>query len=191
MANNVTAAKPKTGGAVAVAAAGTTLPTDATTALAAAFTQLGYISDNGLTNSNSISSESVKAWGGDEVLVTYGGREDTFSFTLLEATNVDVLKQVFGSSNVSGTLAGGITISAKSNLELPEQVWAIDMILKDNSVKRIVIPAGRVTDIGDVSYTDNDAVGYEITISASADASGNTHYEYIKGATGATGATNG
>ena len=188
MGNNVTAAKPKTGGAVAVAAAGTTLPTDATTALAAAFTQLGYISDGGLTNSNSISSDSVKAWGGDEVLVTYNGREDTFSFTLLEATNVDVLKQVFGAANVSGTLATGISISAKSNLELPEQVWAIDMVLKDNAVKRIVIPAGRVTDISDVSYTDNDAVGYEITISASADGSGNTHYEYIK-ATGATGAT--
>ena len=191
MGNNVTAAKPATGGAVRVAPAGTTLPTDATTALANAFTKLGYISDSGLTNTNSLSSDSIKSWNGDEVLVTFNGREVSFGFTLLESTNVDVLKQVFGAENVTGTLENGITIQAKSNIELPEQVFVIDMILKDGTLKRIVIPQGRVTDIGDITYADNDAVAYELTISATPDASGNTHYEYIKGATGATGATNG
>ena len=61
MGNNVSAAKPKVGGAVSVAPAGTALPTDATTALAAEFTQLGYISEDGLTNSIEISTDSVKA----------------------------------------------------------------------------------------------------------------------------------
>lgn len=187
MANNVSAAKPKTGGAVSVAPQGTTLPTDATTALGNAFAQLGYISDSGLTNSNTINTETVKAWGGDEVLVTYNGREVSFQFELIEATNLDVLKQIYGASNVSGTLAGGIAINAKSNIEMPEQVFAIDMILKDGALKRIVIPAGRLSDLGDITYADNDAIGYDVTITAVPDASGNTHYEYIK----ATGATNG
>lgn len=189
MGNNVSAAKPKIGGAVSVAPTGTTLPTDAVTSLAAAFTQLGYISDSGLKNSNSLSSNSVKAWGGDEVLITFNGREVSFGYTLLESTNVNVLKQVFGDENVTGTLETGIAIAAKSNIELPEQVFVIDMVLKDNALKRIVIPAGRVTDIGDITYEDGDAIAYDVTIKAVPDSSGNTHYEYIHGASGATGAT--
>ena len=54
-----------------------------------------------------------------------------------------------------------------------------EMIL-NGAVKRVVVPYAKVTEIGDVAYTDNGAVAYPITISAEPDASGNTHYEYIK-----------
>lgn len=183
MSNAVTAAKPKVGGAVYVAPAGTTLPTDSTTALANTFVALGYASEDGLTNSSSPESDAIKAWGGDTVLTLMTGREDTFSITLIEALKPDVLKLVYGDSNVIGTLAGTngikVTVNAK---DVEEHVFAIDMIMKDNATKRIVIPAGKVTDVGEITYQDNDAVGYEITIMALADSSGNTHYEYIKAA---------
>lgn len=182
MANNVTAAKPKIGGAVYVAASGTTLPTDASTALAEGYTCLGYISDDGLTNSNNIQSDVIKSWGGDEVLVVYQGREDNFSYTLIEAMSVEVLKQVYGDENVTGDLTTGIKIVVKSNIVLPEQVIVIDMLLKDDALKRIVIPCARVSEVGDIKYSDSDAVGYETTIKASPDANGATHYEYIKAA---------
>lgn len=182
MGNNVSAAKPATGGAVSVAPSGTTLPTDAVTALGEAFKKLGYISENGLTNSNSINSDTIKAWGGDEVLVTQNGREVNFRFALLESTNAEVLKLVYGDENVTGTIAAGLSVAAKSNIELPEQVFVIDMIMKDDTKKRIVIPAGRISSVGDVTYVDNDAIMYDVTVTAIPDASGSTHYEYIKAA---------
>ena len=44
-ASNVSAGKPKVAGAVYRAPKGTTLPTDATTALASAFVDMGYVSE--------------------------------------------------------------------------------------------------------------------------------------------------
>lgn len=177
-AENVSYGKPAVGGAIYSAPAGTTAPTDATTTLGSAFKSLGYVSEEGVRNANSASFETVKAWGGDTVMAMQTEKSDTFAYTLIEALNVDVLKEVYGSDNVTGTLATGITIKA-NNKTLPPHMLVIDMILKD-ALKRIVIPNGQVTEVGEISYADADAIGYETTVLALPDASGNTHYEYIK-----------
>lgn len=177
-AKNVTTSKPKIGGAVYRAPLGTELPTDATTALNSKFVSLGYISEDGMTNANSPDSDKIKAWGGDTVHTYQKEKTDTFQFKLIEAENPDVLKTVYGDDNVTGDLKTGLTVKANSNAA-EDCAWVVEMIL-NGAVKRVVIPCAKITEIDDIVYADEEALGYDITITATADTEGNTHYEYMK-----------
>ena len=96
----------------------------------------------------------------------------------IEVKNLDVLKFIYGAENVTGTLATGITIKANSK-QLPDVSIVIDMILSGNTAKRVVIPSASISEVGDITYTDADPVGYETTVDCTPDSEGNTHYEYI------------
>lgn len=177
-ATKVSTGKAAVGGAIFRAALGSTLPTDATTALDAAFKSLGYVSEEGLTNSNSPESDEYKAWGGDTVITVQTAKSDTFQFTLIESLNEDVLKAIYGTGNIS-TKNGEVVVKANAS-EQEDAAWVVEMVLKGNKKKRIVIPNARITEIGDIVYKDDEPIGYDITITAVPDTDGNTHYEYIK-----------
>lgn len=138
----VTNAKPKVGGAIYSAPTGTALPTDATSALNTAFKCLGYVSDDGIQNSDERKTDDIKAWGGDIINSVQKEKTDTFKYTLAEVLNVDVLKEVYGDANVTGTLDTGVVVKSNST-ELKEHVIVIELVLRDNVLKRIVIPQGK------------------------------------------------
>lgn len=178
-ATNVSAGKPKIGGAIYTAPVGTPLPTNVSDDLNEAFKSLGYVSEDGLTNTTSLEVEKIKAWGGDTVLVIQSSKEDQFKYVLIEIKNKDVLGYVYGEDNVSGTLETGLVVKV-NNADVPERSIVIDMILRDNTLKRIVIPSCKISDVGDIVYSDGDAIGYDTTVDCTPDSEGNTHYEYIQ-----------
>lgn len=180
-AANVTAGKPAVAGSIytALVSASPTLPTT-TDATLTGFECVGYISEDGVKRAQEVSSESIKAWGGDVVLRTRTGKDTTFTFKMIEYLKAIVQKVIYGESNVSGTLETGLAISDKPSFAGEDRVWVIDQILNGNVKCRIVIPCASITSISEITYADAELAGYEITIGTIPDSSGVTVYEYLK-----------
>lgn len=176
--SNVSFGKPKATGALFVAPAGTTLPTDAQSDLDAAFVNLGYVSDEGLVNNIETDVEDVFAWGGDNVLSDQTTFMEMFTFNLIE-TNVEVAKLYYGEDNVEVD-GDNITIRVNSST-LPEICFVAELILTGGRVKRIVVEKARIADrSAEISYVDGEPVAYPINLKAfPSTTDGDTHKEYV------------
>lgn len=159
-------------GSISVAPDGTTLPTDATTSLNAAFDELGYISEDGIEESEKVSTNKIKAWQGATIVrVVQTEHELTYKFTAIE-TNAAVIEAYYG-QNYDGVVE--ITGDQPAT-----SAWVLDAVDGDDLI-RVVIPKGQVSDKGSVKYASGDAVGYEFTITAYPDLSGVKAYKYLSG----------
>lgn len=175
-ATNVTTGKPNIAGAVYVGEIGTAaIPTSATSELGSDYTCLGYVSDAGLENENSLDVSAIKAWGGMIVYRSLTELNDTFKLTLIESENVDVLKTVYGDENVTES-DGKVIVNVKAD-DPAEKIWIFDLSLRNGKARRIIIPDGAITSRDTITYNDSDAVGYGITVSAYPDATGKSHTE--------------
>ena len=180
---NVNTGRPNVGGAIFTAPAGTPIPTDATSPLDAAFVELGYAAEDGITNSIDTDTNAVNAWGGDEVLNEVTSRSETFSFTLIE-TSTATLTEVYGAENVQ--VQADDTVVLHNARTLPERIHVYEIIMGSGKIKRIVVPRVKTTELGDVVYNGSDAIGYELTLAALPDAANNTAYEYLTEVVGGT-----
>lgn len=167
--SNVISGKPLATGGVLVGEVGSTAPTDATTELDAAFAPAGYIGEDGLTESIDRSTDKIKAWGGDVVKVVQTDFSTTYKFTFLETLNADVLKTVFGDDKVTTTAAtstkGTLHTVKVTGDTLPHKAFVFEV--KDGDARiRIHVPDGQITEIGDITYSDSDVIGYEVTVEA-------------------------
>ena len=76
-------------------------PTDPTSVLNAAFKELGYVNEDGLKLSHDASDDKIKVWGGVIIRTIRSDYSATISGTLLSTLDVNVLKNVFGDSQVA------------------------------------------------------------------------------------------
>ena len=152
-------------------------PTDTIgTALTTPYVAAGFISEDGVTESNESDTEKIKAWGGDTVRVVQSDHTVTYSFTFLESKNEDVLKAVYGEDNV--TAAGDVTTVNVNSSILEHRSWVFEMKDGDHRI-RIFVPDGQITNRGEVNYTHAGVISYDVTIEAFPDADGNKAIKVI------------
>lgn len=150
-------------GAVAVNATGSgAAPTDADSALGAGWVDLGYVSEDGVTETRDRSTNNIKAWQ-NAVIVRSVVTESTatFNFTLLQ-TNKDVVEQFYAAAVDTGD--GSVVVDPGATGGRKE--WAIDVI-DGTDLIRIWIPQGELVEApGDQTYNSSDPIGYQFTITA-------------------------
>ena len=197
-AGNVGIGKGRPGGYAVVAPAGTDPAkfADASKTLKEVLAEvtsdksLGYISEDGVTNSTDTSSDSVKDWGGTVVTEENNEYSESVQVTFLE-TRESVLKAVFGDANV--TVAKGVTTVRHNADFTAPHLFAFDCVISDTKVKRTVIPAGRIFERDDLTQNSSDPIGYTPTIKAmpSAAMDGDVMRDYIYDAAAATQSADG
>ncbi len=159
-------------GAVYVAPSGTTGPSYSDDALDEAFVDLGYVSSDGIAETIDKSTTQIRSWQ-DGSLVREIVSEGTYmvELTFIE-TNQEVVELYYGSTLNSGELDGDprATGGRKS--------FVIDVI-DGSSIERTYIPAGEITSVGERTLASGEAIGYEVTITAYADADSTTFRKFF------------
>jgi hypothetical protein len=155
-------------GAVSVAPLGTTCPTTATGALDAAFVDVGYIDDKGVTETPKTDVNEIKAWQEGAVVRKVQTSHDlSYKFAMLETSEATLVLYYGDDEEITGE-------------QLPHNAFVID-VLDGDVTTRLVIADGQVTDRGDVVYNGSEATSREITITAYPDDNGVKAFMYHDG----------
>ena len=157
-----------TTGAVACAAVGTTLPTTATDALTSAWTDGGYVSENGVAVTPTFSTTEIRDWSRASVRTLLEDFSGEVKFAFIQ-TDYDSLAGIFGEDNV--TEAGNrITIKIGARMA-PAKAWCFSM--KDGETRaRIILPNAQPVIDGDITFVANEPITWGVSLKCNTDANG-------------------
>lgn len=180
-ASNIVAGVPLATGGILIGDLTAAAPTTAAGTLTG-FSAAGYIGEDGVTEANERSTDRIRAWGGDTVKVVQTEHNVTYQFTFLETLNADVLKAVYGEDNVTTTAATASTGTLHevqvNAATLPHKSYVFEV--KDGDAKiRIYVPDGQITEVGEITYSDSEVIGYQVTVECYADPLGNKAYKFL------------
>lgn len=152
-----------TGADVYVADAGTALPTDIDTALAADYEAVGYISqDDAIGMDFSSDDTDHYAYGSVYIRKTSIKAKTTLNFTALEDTDI-VYGLAFPGSDSETTTGVTTRTTRPKNLGLAIRAMVVE--LTDGTItKRLCIPRAQVTIAGSASLSDNEMAGVPMVV---------------------------
>lgn len=177
----VSLGKFKVGGYAYWAPAGTTLPTGSATALPSAYKLLGYLSEDGLTNTTDTDTTEIKDANGTTVMKVITSYAESYQFALLEVLRAEAAKMRYNSDAVTGT---DKSMTIKHQMPSDEGfVLVFEIAMSGNVKDRLVIGNGTRAEFGDRQVHAGDAQVYDITVSANDMGNGVTAIEYIGRAT--------
>jgi hypothetical protein len=130
------------------------------------FTGLGFVSEDGVTETRDRSSDDIKAWQNAATVRTVVTDANlTYTFTLIE-TKKETVELYYGAS-VTEEVSDGSFVIVPSNTG-GRKSFIIDVV-DGSELIRTYIPQGEVTEVGDRVYASGEPIGYEVTITAYAD----------------------
>lgn len=145
-------------GVVAVGATTAAAPVDADTALTE-HTDLGYVGEDGVTETRGRSTNKIKAWQNAAVVrevVTEA--EMQLKCTLIETKRETV--ELFYGSTVD-TADGSIAVVPANTGG--RKSYVVDVVDGEDFI-RSYVPSGEIVEVGDVVYASGEPIGYEITV---------------------------
>lgn len=173
----VSLGKFKVGGYAYWAPAGTTLPTDSATALPAEYKLLGYLSEDGLTNTTDTDTAELKDANGATVMKIITSYAESYQFALLEVLRAEAAKLRYNSDAVTGN---DKSMTIKHQMPSDEDFVLVFEIAMSGDVKdRLVIGNATRAEFGDRQVHAGDPQVYDITVSANDMGNGVTAIEYI------------
>lgn len=148
-----------------------TSPADATTPLTG-FTEVGYISDAGVTKSHEDDVNEIVAWQrADVVRKTITKSDVSFQFNIIE-TNKLAVELYYGAK---------LEADNKSLKEVgfkPVRISACLDVIDGDYIHRMFLPEAEVVERGDMTFVTEDAVAYDLTVTAYPDTDQVKIYHY-------------
>ena len=149
-------------GAFSVGPPGAPAPTSAASPIPPDYVDVGYISSDGIEESYDEDTQEITAWQGAAV-VRKSIKQSTaqLKFTMIE-TSKSTLELYHKGSHIVPDGAGGWRLDVLGPNADPRS-FILDVV-DGMKVIRIYVPNGEVTERGATKYVNDDAVGYEVTI---------------------------
>ena len=168
------------------ATAGTALPTDSSDAVPGGWTEVGYVSDAGITLAFNKSTTNLKDWSNSIRRVIMTDHSETIQVPIMVTTE-ETFKVVVGSKNV--TKSNGIVTVKLSDGELPPEEAFLWVMKDGDDTMMIGCSYGQVSAVDNVSFAPGTSINWPVTITAMGDDGFKLIMNPATGATGATGTT--
>jgi hypothetical protein len=145
---------------------GAPLPTNGTASLNVAFSEIGALSDAGVTESTSQDRTDIFIWQGNALVRKIPG-EYTKEWKIAAAeTSLLTLGINFPGSTITQTTEGASVVERPPTTDV--RAWVLHGI-DGTKAQRVVVPFGEITERGDVVWSAEDITVYEWTLSGYVD----------------------
>lgn len=167
------------GGYFFFAPAGSAVPTDIETPLDAAYKCGGFIGEDGFTESLDGDSDSMTDMNGDTVDTSSGAKTETCAATLI-SMDENALSIQYGSANVDSSNSKYIKVSHDWSKAEEELSIVFELVLKNGRRWRKVVPACKVTELGEFTGNSTTLAGREVTFTYLVGADGAGCVDYLE-----------
>lgn len=145
-----------------------TLPTDAVAKMSTltGWESLGELSENGYTESKSVTESKFKGWHGSVVLAAISEEENTYKAEFIEVNRPSAAKLRYGSKNVE-TGADGSVSHIKGKPSAGDKIPLVFDELESNGyLRRTVVRKASIASFDDVPHQKGSLMVYGMTFTA-------------------------